>query len=407
MPLLELWKSNPAAIGQFTIDQVVATAGAGDLRDNSNCAQELREYLAQAASEKLSEYIERCLASHFPRSGYVLQDIINEFGRRLEYKVTNGRYQGTTNSIGYDGIWIAPEGHTIIVEVKTTDAYRISLDTIAGYRERLLFAKQIERPASILIVVGREDTGELEAQVRGSRHAWDMRLISADALIKLVQLKENAEGQDASVKIRNLLVPHEYTRLDEMIDVMFTTAKEVENNIQVEISTEEVPDDTVGPTEQNKGSWQFTDSKALQAKRDEIVAALSHREQTPLIKKSRALYWSADRRTRAVFTISKRYVRKGGPHYWYAYHPQWDDFLREGMRGHLVFGCMDRNGAFVIPVEVFRPLMEALNVTSNESGSHYWHVQLTEAPSGKVALLVPKQNVSVELSQYELDTHSI
>jgi hypothetical protein len=182
MPLLDFWQSSPAATAQLNIEQIVAAAGSGDLRDNSDCSHELREYLLQVTSQKLANYIERCLSTHFSKSGNVLQDLVNELGRRLEYKVTNGRYQGTVSSIGHDGIWVSPEGSTIIIEVKTTDAYRISLDTIAGYREKLLSANQAASPASILIVVGREDTGELEAQVRGSRHAWDMRLISADAL---------------------------------------------------------------------------------------------------------------------------------------------------------------------------------------------------------------------------------
>ncbi len=112
--------------------------------------------------------------------------------------------------------------------MKTTDAYQISLDTIAGYREKLLKSSHIADPSSVLITVGRKETGELEAQVRGSRHAWDIRLISADSLIKLVQLKENAEGPDTGKKIRRLLTPIEYTRLDDVIDVVFTTAKDVE-----------------------------------------------------------------------------------------------------------------------------------------------------------------------------------
>jgi transposase len=99
MPLLALWSSNPNAIGQFTIEQIVAAAGSGDLRDNSDCAQELREYLSQVTSQKLAEYVERCLSAHFSKSGGVLQDLINELGRRLDYKVTNGRYQGTINLI--------------------------------------------------------------------------------------------------------------------------------------------------------------------------------------------------------------------------------------------------------------------------------------------------------------------
>jgi hypothetical protein len=139
----------------------------------------------------------------------VLQDLINELGRRLDYRVENGRYQGTRSTIGYDGIWISPEGHTVIAEVKTTDAYRISLDTLVGYRQELIAQRKVSGRSSILIVVGRDDTGELEAQIRGSRHAWDIRLISADALLKLVQLKENADSPDTGRKIRSLLAPME------------------------------------------------------------------------------------------------------------------------------------------------------------------------------------------------------
>jgi hypothetical protein len=184
MPLLALWKSNPNAIGESTIEQIVAIAGDGSLKDSSLCSLELRDYLAQIPSKKLSDYVEHCLSSGFAKSGMVLQDLINELGRRLDYGVKNGRYQGTTNTIGFDGIWTS-EGHTIIAEVKTTDAYRISLDTIANYRVRLQSSNEIAGSSSILIIVGREDTGELEAQIRGSRHAWDIRLISADALLRV------------------------------------------------------------------------------------------------------------------------------------------------------------------------------------------------------------------------------
>ncbi len=194
MPLLAFWASNPGAVEELTVEQVVASAGDGALKDGSHCSHELREYLAQIPSSKIAAYVDHCLSSNFSRSGMVLQDLINELGRRLDYAVTGGRYQGTPNAVGFDGIWVSPEGHTIVAEAKTTDAYRISLDTIVGYRDRLLSAKEISGSSSILIVVGREDTGELEAQVRGSRHAWGIRLISADSLIKLIQLKENAEG---------------------------------------------------------------------------------------------------------------------------------------------------------------------------------------------------------------------
>jgi len=63
--------------------------------------------------------------------------------------VINGRYQGKQNANGFDGIWTSPEFHTIVAEVKTTDAYRSSLDTIAKYREKLLAAKEISGSSSL------------------------------------------------------------------------------------------------------------------------------------------------------------------------------------------------------------------------------------------------------------------
>jgi hypothetical protein len=229
-----------------------------------------------------------------------------------------------------------------------------------------------------------------------------MRLISADALIKLVQLKENAEGPETGRKIRSLLVPREYTRLDEMVDVMFTTAKDVERVIEAVDSEQEQVAEIDSASEKAKGTWEFTDSKILQAKRDEIIRALGSREGVPLIKKSRALYWSPDHEKRAAFTISKHYAKRGGPHYWYGYPMQWDEFLKEGERGYLVLGCMDRDHAFAIPTDVFRPLVDDLNTTRNEDGTYYWHIQLIVTASGEVFLIVPKRGNNLPLSEYGL-----
>jgi hypothetical protein len=105
MPLLAFWESNPDEIGKSSIEQIVAMAGDGNLKDNSSCSDELRQYLAEADSPKLATYIEYCLESGFQKSGFVFQDLVNELGQRLDYEVVNGRYQESLILSLVEWIW--------------------------------------------------------------------------------------------------------------------------------------------------------------------------------------------------------------------------------------------------------------------------------------------------------------
>lgn len=404
MPLLAFWESNPDEVSQTSIEQIVAMAGDGNLKDESHCSNELREYLTQAETSKLADYVDHCLSNSFNKSGLVFQDLVNELGRRLDYQVLNGRYQGTVNAIGFDGIWTSPEGHSIVAEVKTTDAYRIPLDTIASYRQKLLDSKTIADPSSILILVGRQDTGELEAQIRGSRHAWDIRVISADSLLKLVQLKENSEDPETGKKIRSLLTPMEFTRLDSLVDVMFATVIDVEAAI-VEPTSEKIGAKSKVPTLGNDtvgtpSGWEFTDAAVLDAKRAKIIDAMTKKVGSRLIKKSRALYWDAAHEKRVACSVSKRYA-KGAYPYWYAYHPQWNEFLGDGSQGFFTLGCMDLPYAYAIPLDVLREHLAELNTTTTER-STYWHIHLVELGNGAIALQLPKVSRQLPLDAYRV-----
>ena len=101
---------------------------------------------------------------------------------------------------------------------------------------------------------------------------------------------------------------------------------------------------------------------------------------------------------RAACTISKRYTKKGASPYWYAYHPQWDEFLGEGENSFLVLGCMDCRAAFAIPLKVFRSVLEHLNTTNNE----YWHLHLAEDPTGALSLMLPKKKSLLPISTYSI-----
>ena len=118
--------------------------------------------------------------------------------------------------------------------MKTTDTYRINLDTISAYIEKInsSVGSGGAKNFSSLIVVGRQDTGDLEAQVRGSRHAWSTRLISVDALIKLMFTKEEVDDKPLIDRIRRILLPFEYTRVDNIVDLVFETQQETDQKAQ-------------------------------------------------------------------------------------------------------------------------------------------------------------------------------
>jgi hypothetical protein len=394
--LVQLSAKSPELLYAYSINQIVAIAGAGTLTDGSVCSHELRQYLAELDAARLFAHIDFCLSNSFEKSGHVLQDLVNELGRRLDYDVENGLYQGKVSQIGYDGIWTAPDGHSIVVEVKTTDAYRINLDSgAAKYRRLLIEASKVTEKSSILIVVGRQDTGDLEAQIRGSRHAWDARIISTDALVKLVELKVNSDEDETTEKIRNLLVPFEYTRLDNIIDVMFAAAKDASSS-----AIEGEPIETALTDEVADISYkqEHTPKAVLDAIRSRAIAALGQRESTTMIAHKRAQFWSGDKTARAVCPVSKKY-KTGG--YWYAFHPHQKVFLADAKKGYLLLGCLDSDVAYAIPFSVVDQLLPYLNVTENEDRK-YWHIHLQPSELGGYQLLVPKKSEKLSMQSFEL-----
>lgn len=384
MSLVELWKSSRAAIEEKRVDQLIAIAGEGQLRDGSNASSEFRNLLFAVPSALLERFIEDCLSASFKESGLALQDIVNQVGRRLGFAVTDGRYRGTPNMPGHDGIWKSPAGHSIIIEVKTTDTYRIDLDTIAGYRRSLQESTGIgQKDSSMLIVVGRQDTGDLEAQIRGSRHAWDIRLISIDSLIRLMRLKEKLEDPQTIGRIHDILIPREFTRLDEIVTVAFSAAEDVD---------QEPPDDP--------GKEKKRDEKQAHVSFNDACAARIEKElRTTLVKQSRGTYASPDGKLGLLCTVSRTYENKGYDGYWFAFHRYMKESLEARERGFVSFGCGSENLLLLIPLSDFIQWIPEMNVTSAPHPRYYWHVVI-RAIKGKMTLHRRKGAPIIDLTPY-------
>ena len=269
-------------------------------------------WLAVIPLKRLRACVEERLANSFDDGPLALQDAANEIGSRLGFQVSRGRYRGVKGQLGYDGLWGADDGFSLLVEVKTTDAYRINLDTVAGYRNDLVRDGKIDpQRSSIPIAVGRQETGDLEAQIRGSQHAWDIRLISLEALLRLAEVKEELTDWDTSNKINQLLRPVEYTSLDGIVELLFAAKQDLETP-----ATVPPPIDVESRADPNRPAAE------LESAREAAVLRIADKLKCTFIRRGRALRVSSDGAMRLVCLASQRYEGpEGSGNYWFGFTP--------------------------------------------------------------------------------------
>ncbi len=390
MPLLDLWAKSPDQLGDKQIHQLIAFAGKGKLLDDSLCSQEFREFLSSVPSGKLEIYAEQCLTEAFTDSGLALQDVVNEIGVRLGADTIRGRYRGTRNHTGFDGLWQLPSGHAIVIEVKTTDAYRIDLNVVAEYRRKLIAdGKTSEASSSILLVVGRQDTGDLEAQIRGSRHAWDVRIISVDALIRLMRIMEEVDDPALVQRIHNILIPREFTRLDAIADVLFSTTEEIKQ--------EEAPPEIKEPA----GEESTEVHKATPVAFHELcVKRINVKLGISFVKRSRSGYSTPDNSIALNCSVSKEHNPDTNPNYWFAFHPHQQEFLSKHPTSYVAFGCGSSERLILIPFTDFVPWL-ASTWTTEKNDRMYWHIVIYR-DNEQYYLRLKKGEKAIDLSQYLL-----
>ena len=366
MALKNILQESPHELTARNIQQIIAWAGDGHLRDASTTAIEFREYIELVPASQLALYCAQCLDGSFNESGLVLQDLINEVGKRLGFEVEFGRYRGSHAAIGFDGIWKFPSGHQAVVEVKTTSAYQLRLETIAGYRKRLIEQRQLsESQSSALIVVGRDDTSDLEAQIRGSRYAWDVRLISVEALLRLLDVKEDLEDPAIVKKIHDILVPREFTKLDDIIELLFSTA----SDLRSEVEDEEVQKET----EQEGGPTNNTVARFEQSS----VQRLEKHLDVKLVKQTRSSMASPDGQTVIVCKASRAYGSGDEKGYWFGFYEFQMDMINKADHGHAAFQCGSPEKLLLIPAADLLDWSELMNQTTTKTNS-YWHVHIRD-----------------------------
>jgi hypothetical protein len=388
MSLLDIWKISKDEFAKKHIQQIIAIAGTGRLTDGGDASREFCEFLAYVPPDLLARYADECLLTSFQNSGFVLQDVVNEVGRRLGLQVENGRYHGTAGTPGHDGLWHTLDGHVIVTEVKTTDAYRIDLEKLASYRQELARAGTLKlEHSSILIVVGRQDTGDLEAQVRGSKQAWDIRLISVDALLQLMRVRVKLEDPHTMKQIAEVLIPQEFTRLDGIINLVFSTAEDQDPKPEDE---EEEEEDDGGKKKTKKHRMS---GKVNYACSEKIASHL----KLPLVKQSRATYASPESGVLVMCTVSREF-NKGGIYYWFGFYEHQRHTLTSAKKAYVGLGCGSEKTILLVPFAEFEKWLEGM-IKTPDTGC--WHVRVY-VEHGRYVIRRKMGYDSIDVTQYRI-----
>lgn len=181
--------------GELSLGKILKLVGHLDDQPGENAPRErFRLFLRDEVTSvgQLRDYIEECLRTPGDQSSRALQDLINRLGMFLGFDVTFGRYQGAPGQPGFDGLWRSPTGWHLVIEVKTSQVYAIKTATLVSYIGDLVSARQVPSWEKVmgLYVIGRPDpeVRQLEHAILAEKHAYPLRVISADSLISLAEL---------------------------------------------------------------------------------------------------------------------------------------------------------------------------------------------------------------------------
>lgn len=192
----------------ISLDQLLLLVGnLNDQAGDNTPRDRFRRFLEDSVTSlgTVRDYVEACLREKGDQYDRALQDLVNHTGRLMGFDVEFGRYQGVVNDIGHDGLWKA-DGFSIVVEVKTTDAFSIRTATLLGYINALIDAGKIASAdtAMGLYVFGKPlpEMSHLEASILQAGHAQRLRMATVDDVLSLAELRQqNLLTRDEAVAL--------------------------------------------------------------------------------------------------------------------------------------------------------------------------------------------------------------
>jgi hypothetical protein len=200
----------------------------------------------------------------------------------------------------------------------------------------------------------------------------------------LVAVKEELEDPLVVAKIRQILRPKEYTKVDQIIDLVFSTAEDVKKDEKLAQEAESV----------EAGGKRFTPVDFRQA----CIAKLQGYLKTVLVKRSSALYSSADEQTGVICLNSRAYGHGKKSGYWFGFRRHQRDTILAYANGYAAFGCGSAETLIVVPAKIFASWLEKFH-TTDDGERFYWHVRIS-AEASKITMITKSGIKAVDVTEY-------
>ena len=202
-------------------------------------------------------------------------------------------------------------------------------------------------------------------------------------------IKEEVEDPQIIQRIHSILIPREFTRLDEIVDVLFSATEDIRQD-------EVVAAEGAVSVDKKTKEPKFTPV----AFHDACISRIQTALHATLIKRTRAQFSSPDKSVIVNCAVSKEHDPDTTPNYWFAFHPHQKEALRRAPKSYAAFGCGTSKRILLIPFSDFDQWLEGM-WTTRKDDRFYWHVVIYRKDE-KYILHRKKGQKGIDLSQYLL-----
>ena len=181
-----------------------------------------------------------------------------------------------------------------------------------------------------------------------------------DALVRLMLLKQSVDDPDALRRIYEILIPREFTKLDEIFELVFSTAEDAKQ-------VEDVPE--AEEEHQHTESAKPTEAKFTPVAFNALIAERVSQISRYTVTKAHARFILIARRERSCRVCGLKGVHgKIATELLVCLSPHQKEALEGAQRGFAAFGCGSPANTFLIPMVTFAGWLDGMNMTLKETG---------------------------------------